>query len=191
MKTPRLQLTPAHTLLLTATGACTMAVLVMRFLYIPLWGRVQERWTSLATLRVKMADARLSMERLPAEEAALTQAQERRQLLERRIGQEQSIARILEALGRQAKTHHLELVTMQPRADAHEEASVSLGPEIILRDMPLTVELTGRYRQLGEFLGELPSAPYVAAVKRMRITRPDLESPKLKADLVLAVYLAP
>lgn len=145
--------------------------------------------SSLRELQVKIADANLFMERLPQEEAALADTQARQQALARRVGQGQSLVRILEQLGQQAKAHRLELVATQPRGEESRGQTVSFGPDVTLRELPLTVHVTGRYRQLGEFLGELPKAPYVAAVKMLRISRPSAESPKVKAELVLAVYL--
>ena len=189
MEAIRVSLTAQQRLIAAVAGACAAALLAVRFLYIPLWGRLGEQHASLMALRVKIADARALMERLPAEEAALADATTRYQLLERRIGGEQSMARILEALGRQAKAHHLELATVQSRTEAHDERTVTLGQGMTLREVPLTLQLTGRYRQLGEFFSELPTAPYVAAIKRLRVTRPDAETPRLQADLTLAVYL--
>ncbi len=187
----QLQLTVQHQLVLAIAGGLTGAVLVARFLYIPLWGQLAQQQAVLKSLRVKIADARFFMERLPIEEAALKDAEARRQALEHRIGHGQSLARILEQLGQQARAHHLELGSVQPRAGERDDHSVTLGPELTLREVPLTLEVTGRYRQIGEFLGELPEAPYVAAVKTLHMSRPAPESPKLKADIVLAVYVAP
>ena len=186
-----LRLTTRHQLALAIAGGLTGVVLLARFLYIPLWGQLAQRQATLKSLHVKIADARLFMERLPIEEAALKDAEARRQALERRIGHGQSLARILEQLGQQARARHLELVSVQPRAGEREDHTVTLGPELALREVPLTLQVTGRYRQMGEFLGELPKAPYVAAVKSLHMTRPDPDSPKLNADIVLAVYLAP
>ncbi len=185
------QLTTQQKLALAIAGGLTGVMLVVRFLYIPLWGQLTQRQAALKSLHVKVADAHLFMERLPLEEAGLKDVQTRRQALEHRIGHGQSLARILEQLGQQAKARHLELVSIQPRTGEREDHTVTLGPELALREVPLTLQVTGRYRQIGEFLGELPKSSYVAAVKTLHMIRPIPESPKLKADIVLAVYLAP
>ena len=160
-----------------------------RFVYLPFVATIGEQRAMLQDLRVKLADAQGLVERVPIQEAALQQDQERSRTLERRIDNGQSIARILETLRQQAKDHELELVAVQPRAEAYEHPALTIQPDLILRETPLTLQLTGRYRQVGEFLGELATAPFLASVRTVTVTKPDAQSPKLRADLVLAVYL--
>ena len=161
-----------------------------RFVYLPLMAAIREQRVMLRDLRVKIADAQELAEGVPIQEAALQQAQERYRGLERRIDTGQSIARILETLRRQAKDHALELVAVQPRAGANGQPTITIQPDLILRETPLTLQLTGRYRQVGEFLGELLNAPFLASVRTLTVTKPDAQHPRLRADLVLALYLS-
>ena len=176
--------------LLGLTGALLVVILSVRFIYLPVIARINARRVMLNDLRVKIADAQVLAEQLPDQERALQLAREHYGALESRIGEGQSVARILERLSAQAKDHRLELVAVQPHAQDTEPRVVTVGPELTLREVPLALQLTGRYRQLGEFLGELSSAPFLASVHKLVVTKPHAEDAQLKADLVLAVYLA-
>ena len=174
---------------LAGTGLLVVAVLLARFVYLPVLGRVAERQGTLRDLRVKLADVHVATERLPQEERRLEEVREHYQLIERRIGQGQSMARILEALNVQAQEHRLQLAAVQPRAEETPAIPLRLSPEITVEEIPLTLQLTGRYRHLAEFLGALQDAPFVSSVKQLAVTRLEAGSPKLRADVVLAVYV--
>jgi len=153
--------------------------------------RIGERRASLADLRIKTADTHLLAARLPDQERSLADAQVQYRSLERRAGGSQSVARILETLGQQAKDHRLELVAVQPREEEESEPLIlALGPEFTLQEIPLRLQLTGRYRQIGEFLGGLIHTPFISSVRELRMRKPEADSATLQADLVLAVYLA-
>lgn len=190
MTVPRLKLEARQKLLLGISAACVAMILLVRFLYVPIVAKIGEHRAGLTDLRVKSADARLLSERLPQEERALTQVREQYHALETRVGHGQSVARILETLSQQAKDHRLELALVQPREEDDEQRVTPLGPHLSLREVPLTLQLTGRYRQVGEFLGKLPDVPFIGSVQELKVTKPDATSAQLRADLVLAVYLA-
>ena len=174
-------------------GAVALATLVLavRYLYLPVVGRIGEQRVQLNVLAVKVADAQVLAELLPKHEAALREADTRYRALESRVGDGQSIARILDGLGKWAKDHRLEVVAVQPRSAETPEPPllVASGPQLRLRAVPLTLRLKGRYRQLGEFLGKLTDAPFVGTVRRLAIHQPSSDSAQLEADVVLAVYL--
>lgn len=185
-----LKLTPQQRLAVAAAASGAVVVALVALLYIPLWGYVRQQWHELRLLRVKIEDAKLFSQQMAQEEAALIQAKQRYDAFNRRLGQGQSLARVLELLGQQAKALHLEFAAVQSRADEEANQAQRLTPELTVREIPLTVQLTGRFRQLGDFLGQLPQAPYMATIKSLRIIRPMSDSPKIQADIVLSVYLS-
>ncbi|MBI3011055.1 MAG: type 4a pilus biogenesis protein PilO [Candidatus Omnitrophica bacterium] len=189
MKSPTIQLEPSQQVLLGLTAAGLGFVLSVRFIYLPVRARIGERRAMLTDLKVKIADAHAFAQRLPGEEHALLLARERYDVLEGRIGRGQSVARVLELLSAQAKDHRLELVAIHPRMEEGEQDVMTLGPDLALREIPLRLQLTGPYRQLGAFVGELSSAPFLAAVQELQMTKPQADRAELKADLLLAVYL--
>jgi Tfp pilus assembly protein PilO len=184
-----IQLETRHQVILAAAGASVVVLLVARFVYLPAIGLLNDRRTTLKELRVKIADAQLLISQLPAEQAALAQAQERYRHVENWIGSGDSLARILEALSAQAKRHRLEVAVVQPPTEEQGSVLIPLGADQKLRQVPLKVTLKGRYWQIGDFLGELTSVPFLSSVQSFTMTRPDPTSARLQADLDLAVYL--
>ena len=176
-------------LMLGAAGTVVSLALMARFLLLPGLTHLRERRGVLQELQVKTADAGTLVSRLPKEHAALQDVQGRSRALASRVGERQSVARILETLSRQAKAGQLELVTMQPRAGESGKHLLNFGPELTLSEVPLTLQVTGRYQALGEFLGQLSEAPFLSSVRTLSMTRPDAAHPELRADLVLVVYL--
>lgn len=170
--------------------ACAGMLLLLRVVYLPLLAGIGDRYARLQELRVKIADVRVLKEQQPTQQKALDHIKARYQVLRQQVGEGQSIARILETLSRQAKHHRLELVAVQPPAEEEEPRRVSVGSDLTLRELPLSVQLTGRYRQVGEFLGELSRAPFLSSVRQLRMTKPQADRATIQADLALVVYLA-
>ena len=190
LKLPRITVGPRTRYLLITTAALSLMLVSVRFLYLPVIARIRHQHAAFQDLQVKMADVERVKEELPKQEIALHALQGRYQLLYTRFGNHQSIARILEGLDSLAKTKRLQLVAKQSVADQSTEQLIHLGPEIALHEIPLSIQLIGRYRQIAEFLGELDTAPFVASVKHLSLIKPGGENTRLQADLVLAVYVA-
>jgi Tfp pilus assembly protein PilO len=191
LKLPKIALqAPYKVALGTAVGLVALVWLI-RYAYLPVIGRIGAQQAQLNDLAVKVADAKVLTEALPRQEAALREAQTRYRAFESRVGEGQSVPRILDGLGKWAKDHRLEVVAVQPRtADAVEPPLiVAAGSGLTLRTTPLALRLKGRYRQLGEFLGKLSAAPFVGTVRKLTVRQPSSESAQLEADVVLAVYL--
>ncbi len=166
-----------------------VAVLVAGLL-VPVGLYVARQHAAWVRITRDLAQAQHLNEQLSVEQAKMTDATQRYQRVEQRIGGGQSMARILEALGGQAKAAHVELVAVQPRAaDTQHPRLVHLAPSVTLREVPVTVQLSGRYRQLGEFLGALPDAPFISSTRSLTVTRASGDSPSLRAQLELVVYL--
>ncbi len=187
MTLPRVSLEGRQGWLLGVAGAAIGVAVCIRFLYLPVIAGIGERRATLTELRVKLADAQTVAAQLPSQEQVLQETQERFRVLERRLGDGQTVSTILESLSALAKEHHIEVVAVQPEETvAHE---VPLSPTVTLREVPLTLQLTGRYRNVGEFLGMLPSAPFVASVRALKISKLPPAGATLRAELALAVYL--
>ena len=173
-------------------AAALVAILVggaLRLLCVPAWVRLGARGAELRDLQAQVAQARQVAAELPLQQAALRDEQARYENLERRIRGGQSVARVLETLSAQAKQDGVELVALQPHADAQVMPVMMLGPSMRFRGVPLTLQLTGRYRALGEFLGTLPQSPLFATVHRLTMTRLEAGSPRLRAELEMTLYL--
>ena len=188
LRLPALRLQAPYRIALISTGALLLSVWLVRYLYLPAIARIGEQRAELHALSVKVADAAVLAAALPEHQAALEQAEARYQALERRVAG-QSHARVLEELGRWAKSHQLEVIAVQPHPETGASDVLQAGPMLRMRELPLTLKLRGRYRQLGEFLAKLPEAPFVGTVRQLNVRQPG-EGAQLDIDMVLAVYLS-
>lgn len=186
---PPIKLSTPQKVALRLVGSVVVIAGLVRFFYYPVLARMMQQRAKIQELRIKTAEARTLAAQRPAQEAEFQRVQERYRALEQHIGTGQSIARILEALSDDAKRHRLALTAVQPRMESRGPRLLRLGPETVLREVPLSLQLTGRYRQIAEFLGGLNEAPFVGVVRTVTMTKAQSEGLSLKADVELAVYL--
>jgi Tfp pilus assembly protein PilO len=185
-----LAITERQKMLAAATGLPVVMALLVWLLYLPLVSRIGAHREALKNLGEKIAEARRSAQLLESKEEAMRQARARYLALERRIGDGQSLARILESLHLLAAEDRLAVVAVQPKRVESEQRELTLGAGITLQEIPLTLELEGRYRQLVRFFEKLPQASLIASIHQLRVTGPKAGHAPLRAEVTLAVYLA-
>jgi Tfp pilus assembly protein PilO len=188
--TPTLSVTPRGRLVLGLAAAVAAAVLWVRLIAQPALGRISARRATLTALEAQIAHARELADRLPEVEAASRQAHGRYDALARRLESVRTTSHVLEMLSHQAKAHRLELIAVEPRQPTDGPHRLSESSGLVIHQIPMWFKLAGRYRQVGEFLGELTEGPVAAAIRELRLTKAQAEGAVLKVDLVLAVYLA-
>lgn len=177
-------------MLASAAGIGLAVVLVACFVAMPVLKRLARQWQTLRTLEAQLAEARRMDTALPGLQARVQDLQSRYHDVKERIGDGQSTARILEILSEQARAAGVELTAVQPRVGEDEQRVLAVGANLSLREQPLRLQITGRYRQLGEFLGRLPEASFLGSVRNLHIVKPSPGSSRLEAELVLAVYVS-
>jgi Tfp pilus assembly protein PilO len=165
------------------------ALMAWQLLYTPLLTAVAVQRARLTELQGKIADAHLLAGQAVAQHAALDEARAAFQRLRRRIGEGQTVGRVIEVLGRQAKQHKLELMTIQPDEDEESPRLLAVEGGVTVREVPVSLRVRGRYQQIGQFLAALSNAPCLASVRQVSLSRPSRESPQLQAEMVLTVYL--
>ncbi len=182
-------LTSRDRLLLGMTGAAALLMLLVRWVYLPVVGCLRDRAAAIRELRVKLADAQDVLPRLPAQDAAFQETSARFGAFQARVGTDEALARILDALRREAEHWHLEFRANQLSTEDVAERAVRLGSTLVLRPVPVTLNLVGRYRSLGEFLGSLEHLPAMVTIETLSVShKPELH-PRLEATVQLAVYL--
>ena len=182
-----MKLTPQ--LMAAMAGGLLAVVLAVRFLYIPVLARLASQRVTLEVLQGKTTEAQALIAQRSAQEESLKRAQAQSQRLESQV-RSQSIARILDRLSQQAKAHQLELTIVQEPVLEGTGGVVRFGPGLSLQEVPLRLQLQGRFRQVGEFLSGLRDAPFLAAVKQADIAKPSEPSGSiLTTEILLAVYL--
>ena len=175
---------------LSITGLLMVLVLLVRWVYLPVIGQIRERRVAVQDLRVKIADAKELLPKLPAQEAAFQQAKQRFETLQIRLGNAQALANILDTLRTQAERLHLEFSATQLPYEEEAQGVIRLGAGLALREVPVTLTLIGRYRNLGELLGSLAEAPVVGAIDTLSVgSKPEFQ-PRLEANVSLKMWLA-
>lgn len=140
-------------------------------------------------VRAQIADAALLAARLPAEQEGLKDAEARSLALKRRLGSGASVAHVLETLRKHAKAMQVELAVVQPNANDEPDALWRAGEDLAFRGVPLSLQLTGRYRQIGEFLGALNETSFLSSVRSYSLVPVGASDPRLRAEVSLLVYL--
>ncbi len=183
-----IQLTPElREGLLLAASVVGLLTLILGLL-MPASGRLARRRAALGELRGRIAAGHAMVESRAAHVEALERARAGFDPWKARVGTDQSVARVLEELTQRAGQRHLELVAVQPKAEeAPRVLSVSGG--LTVREMPVHLRLTGRYRQIGEFLGTLRGGRFLAAVRRIALARSEEGGAVLNAEVDLLIYL--
>lgn len=155
----------------------------------PLARAVRTQAGRLTDLKAMTAEAHVLTSQTAAHQASYAAALADYQRAMQRVAPDVSLARVLEALGAQAKLHRLDLSSIQPE-DPDPPQRYAVDSRLTLRAVPIRVHVRGRYQQVGQFLEALAGAPYLAAVREMTLSRPAGDSRQLEADIVVSVYLA-
>ena len=185
---PRLD---ARQTLAAGLGLAVVALfLSIRIVLVPIISGIASRRASIQELERLLTEARELQDQREAQERLLAQARSEYQVLQRRVGTGQSIARVLEALSQQAREQRLEITSLKPEMDGDDNAITELGPSVRLRKVPLSLSVAGHYRQVGDFLGQLAQGPFLASIETLRISKPSNATAKVQAELALSVYLA-
>jgi len=175
-------------LTLCLVGGCIGLVAMTVFVYVPLIEEIGQQKEMLQEITVKIANAKILNERLPKAEEKLQQAQERYRHIQRLIGKKASMARVLETLNVSAQEHHLELVAIQPRTNG-EQPVIQFGSNLIARQIPIHLQLTGRFRSIAEFLGTLPDAPFLAFLNELTMRKTQGGGNEIESEMSLIVLL--
>ena len=127
MKIEQLQPLMRKNVLLPIAAGAVAVVLLIRLVYLPLGALIAARRAALQDLMVRIADTHVLAGQIPQQENALQDAEKRFQALKSRIGQGQSVARILDVLSQQAKDRRIELVAVQGRRDNDQARVLTWG----------------------------------------------------------------
>ena len=176
--------------LVAAAGMLLVCGVVIRWAHWPVVAQSRERAAQTRELQVKVADARTLLPRLVEEEASLRQTRQQLDAALASIGSNESVARVLETLQHHAEVLHVEFSAVKSSEAEESGQPRALGGDLTLHEVPITVTLVGRSRQVGAFLGTLDGAPFLAQVQRLSVKRPSETSSTVQADMTLALYYA-
>jgi Tfp pilus assembly protein PilO len=165
------------------------SLLCLRLFCVPLLGRLAAVRLHLREVDARLAEGAALIGQRTAHDTALARAQQQYAAATQRLGADTSLARVLETFKAQAQNHRLEFTATQPRAAEAAPRLVTMGEGLTLREVPLTLQLTGRYRHIGEFLAGLTEEPFAVAVRSLKMARAETSRTQVRAELLLMVYL--
>jgi Tfp pilus assembly protein PilO len=172
--------------------ALALTLIAVRLLLLPVVERIGMQRDAARQLRRSIEEAQMVSLELAARRDAFRRATDRMAEIESRIGKGQALARVLDTLRSQATRCHVMMSATQLAENQDQTLAppIPLAAELRLQEVPVSVTLAGRYRQLGEFLAALTDAPFLSEVRSLTIKRKADRGSQLEAQMELVVYLA-
>lgn len=113
---------------------------------------------------------------------ALMKTREQATLLEQRILKEGDISRILGQLSQEAQRFGVRILSIKPVDEKTQD------PRVLLKRLPVEVELRGRYLELGRFLEAFANGPLLFTFEGLRLRRDGQDSATLTLNGVAVAY---
>ena len=189
MSNNKVSITPQQHVWIELGVLLVASFLCVRLFCLPLLGRLATVRMHLREVEAHLAEGTALIGQRATHETTLARAQQQYATATQRLGADTSLARVLETFKAQAQNHRLEFTATQPRAAEAAPRLVTMGEGLTLREVPLTLQLTGRYRHIGDFLAGLTEEPFAVAVRSLKMARPETSRTQVRAELLLMVYL--
>ena len=151
-------------------------VIGLLVIFLPAWGKLQENRASITDLRVKLADARDLVNRLPEQQERVAEA--RRQLADAQsqTGGGSSLARILDQLDTCAENAGVRMSITQESA--------------AMQSVPIKAEIGGSFFAIGRFFSLLAEAPFAWQVNQLSLEQSADGQSDLQARLDMELLVA-
>ncbi len=146
--------------------------------------RARRAARELAQLEAQAQSAERVMGTLVSTEREIREGKERLQRLQERILGARDLQRILLILSHQTQKLGVKIVSMRP---LQERAA---SRDVPTRQLPVEMELQGRFLDLGRYLEGLQTAPALFTVEGVQLTRADKGS-RLAMRMVAVAHIRP
>lgn len=146
--------------------------------------RAQRVTREFAQLEGHVRSAERSFEVMAATQRDVREGQERLRQVEERILGARDLARILTLLSRETQELGIQIVSMRP---LQERAA---SRDVPTRQLPVELELQGRFLDLGRYLEGLQAAPLLFTIEGVRITRAD-KGTRLAMRMTAVAHIRP
>ncbi len=152
------------------------AVVGMRVIFMPAWGKLQEKRALITDLRVKLADARDLVNRLPEQQERVAQARRHLAEAQTQTGGGSSLARILDQLDTCAENAGVRMSITQESA--------------AMQSVPIKAEIRGSFFAIGRFFSLLAQAPFAWQVNHLSLEQSADGQADLQARLEMELLVA-
>lgn len=170
------------------------------FFFLPLQGRLSEIRAQVASLRQQLEETRQGLKSLPGMEEELSHVQAKYEMPAATARPEDQVPELLKAVAQMARNAQAQLLEATPKANLGTQTEtpsgfVALehftpGPSGYL-ELPIEIQVSGGYHQLGQFLDQIENSKYLVRVKELEVFPDEQDLWHHKAVILLQAYLVP
>jgi Tfp pilus assembly protein PilO len=164
------------------------AIGVYRLLFIPRVRNVGNIKKEIEVLSIKARDARNLEEKLPELREEVLLKQKEFSLFKEGLIEKTEIPQAISELSQAGQKHDLKFLSIKPK-DIKEAEIVCIGKDLSCCKLLITMDIEGKYNNLGRYLEEIENLPLMARLEHLEIHGKEDILPKIKAVLVLAMYV--
>lgn len=161
---------------------------VYRLLFIPRVRKVGNVRKEIEILSIKAKDAGGLEEKIPDLEKEVRAGRKEFSLFKEGLIEKIEISQAISKLSQGGERYELKFLSIKPR-DIREAEIVCIGPGISCCKLLITMDIEGRYNNLGRYLEELENLPLITRVEHLEIHGKSDVLPNIKAVLILALYV--
>ena len=161
---------------------------VYRLLFIPRVRKIGNVRKEIEILSIKARDARSLEKEIPDLEKEVISGRKEFSLFKEGVIEKMAISQAISKLSQAGERYELKFLSIKPR-DIREAEFVCIGPGISCCKLLITMDIEGRYNNLGKYLAELENLSLMARVEHLEIHGKSDVLPNIKAVLILALYV--
>ena len=165
-----------------------VAIGLYRLLFIPRIRKVGDIRKEIEILSIKAKDARGLEEKIPGLKEEVLPKQKEFSLFKEGLIEKIEISQAISKLSQAGERYELKFLSIKPK-DIREAEMVCIGKDLSCCKLLITMDIEGRYNNLGKYLAELENLSLMARVEHLEIHGKSDVLPNIKAVLILALYI--
>ncbi len=162
-------------------------VVWLNFLFLPQWNRWAQQGAELRSLEQQVEETRQLLAQLPVVEQNRQMLQGQVAIPPTAVPPREQLPEILEHIAQAARASRMRPSSLKPKVELKDLAP---GPSGYI-EVPIGMEVSAAYHQLGAFLDSLESSEHLVRVQEMEIAADDQDVWNHRIVLTLQAYLAP
>ncbi len=178
---------PEQRKILLGIGAGIGLVAWMAFFFVPQCGKWAAGYSKVTELRRKISETHQGLSQLSGVEQALARLRAQYELPAVTPPPEEQLPELLEMIAQTARSSQVSLLSVKPKENLSQ---LSAGPTGYL-ELPIQLEASAGYHQIGKFLDLLEHSESLVRVQKLKIQSNPDDLWKHQATLILQAYLLP
>jgi Tfp pilus assembly protein PilO len=165
-----------------------ISIAVYRLLFIPRIRKIGNIRKDIEVLSIKARDARGLEKGISGLEEEVLLKQKEFSLFKEGLVEKIEISQAISQLSQAGQKHDLKFISIKP-SDIREAEVVSIGKDLSCCKLLITMDIEGKYNNLGRYLEELENLPLITRVEHIEIHGKEDILPNIKAVLIIAMYV--